>query len=349
MPSTKKRKRTARSPIVSKRAKRVLNFLGKVARRKKTKPKKHGVKVPKKLRKQITDVVNHSEKHDVYWYIKSQELEQYNGNGGLIPIQSYVVNPQYTMDVRRILLPNIPQNTAVDPNLGPNQFSDERFTRTGPKLYPKSLTMSGMLDLSNPRNADEQFNYHDTEAGPQQAGLLDRMSVTIKIVVFDWAKTKLPGNYATGDPESAMRWETIQDYGNGGDPLTAKFEQIEWMPQKNFDGSLGKMDPGKHFKILARKTLKWKMGSNLNAGFGDPISGFGMAGMHLSRLPRKRFRINIPCPKVLNYPETTDVQPSNFAPMAFAYMVYDNGAPSPIIAGNWLKLSDLKMRFKFSP
>ena len=149
MPSTKKRKRTARSPIVSKRAKRVLNFLGKVARRKK-KPKKHGVKVPKKLRKQITDVVNHSEKHDVYWYIKSQELEQYNGNGGLIPIQSYVSNPQYTMDVRRILLPNIIQNTHPD---GAPWVSDERFTRTGPKLYPKSLTMSGMLDLSNPRTS----------------------------------------------------------------------------------------------------------------------------------------------------------------------------------------------------
>ena len=347
MPSTKKRKRTARSPNVSKRAKRVLNFLGKVARRKK-KPTKRGVKIPKKLRKQITDVVHHSEKHDVYWYVKSQELEQYNGNGGLIPIQSYVVNPQYTMDVRRILLPNIIQNTHPDSPY----LCDERFTRTGPKLYTKSLTMSGLLDLSDPRDIEQQFNFHNTGATTPLTpgtGILDRMSVTVKIVVFDWAKTKLPGNQSTGDPESAMRWETIVDYDNGQDPNTAKFDQIEWMPQKNFDGSLGKMDPGNHFKILARKTLKWKMGSNLNAGFGDPISGYGNAGMHVARLGRKRFRINIPCPKVLNYPETTDNQPSNFAPMAFAYMTYDNGAPSPSVAGNWLKLSDLKMRFKFSP
>ncbi|MBA7542478.1 hypothetical protein ES705_34799 [subsurface metagenome] len=347
MPSTKKRKRTARSPTVSKRAKRVLNFLGKVARRKK-KPTKRGVKIPKKLRKQITDVVHHSDKHDVYWYVKSQELEQYNGNGGLIPIQSYVYNPQYTMDVRRILLPNIIQNTHPDSPY----LCDERFTRTGAKLYTKSLTMSGMLDLSDPRDTAQQFNFHntvDTTPITTGVGILDRMSVTVKIVVFDWAKTKLPGNQSTGDPESALRWETIVDYDNGQDPNTAKFDQIEWSPQKNFDGDLGKMDPGNHFKILAKKTLKWKMGSNLNAGFGLPIDAKGNANMHLARLSRKRFRINIPCPKVLNYPETTDQQPANFAPMAFAYMTYDNGAPSPSVAGNWLKLKDIKMRFKFSP
>jgi hypothetical protein len=89
--------------------------------------------VPKKLRKQIVDVVNHSEKHDVFWYIKSQEIEQYNGNGGLIPIETYVTNPQYTMDKPRLLLPNISEGGAVGnpPVSGQYQLMDERFTRVG--------------------------------------------------------------------------------------------------------------------------------------------------------------------------------------------------------------------------
>lgn len=321
------------APSAAAAATKIAAAFKRFAERKKRKRTSATPYVPKKLKKQITTVVKAAAQHDVWFPVKSLELDQLDGTSGLLPIESHITGAHGAPN-DRILFPDIIQLAEG--------AESSLFTRNGNKVYPKSLTLSGLLDLTNRFSFDEQFNWHDA-ASPFPNGALDRMAVTVRIFVFDWAKSNLKTSAST--PEDKVQWHEIKNYNNGKTPGSAEFDEVDWDPAKYFDKSLGKMDPGKNIRWLARKTLKWKMGCNYNVG--DPLEG--LAGQRLARQSRRRFRISIPVPKVLTYPESGDQQPTNFTPMAFAIMSYDNGATSATVPAYWLKLMDLQVRLKFSP
>ena len=341
-PKTAKRKRTTRT-VASKRAKRVLTAISRAVKPKTSAKKRFASrpKVSKKLRKQITDVVHHSDKHHVWFPITNRSLEQRNGStAGCMPIQTAVPSAvDNGCPANRLLVPCLTRRGRDNaPSL---------FTRTGDKVYPKSLTLYGHLDLTDRFSFNDQFNWHTGTFPASVSGFLDRMSVTVKIFVFDWEKSKLP-EYPL-EPEREMRWQEILNYADGATPQDARFTETEWDPALAYQRMLGKMDPGGHFKILAKKTLKWKMAGNYNVGGNATTAAYGITNMHMARQSRRSFRIRIPVPKVLHYPESSDKIPANFKPMAFAMMTYDNGASSPTVPGFWLSLQDMSVDFKYSP